>query len=123
LRPSPPGDEECEPAGKVERKHYYWGGRHPKDYLLAHNPVQPVHERQDHGVNGFRVMWIPPAWSNEKFKVCNCGWRPDLGVHYSAGRHRKISSIDFENDADAAEALEGVKFWQQQKGPKRTSRS
>jgi hypothetical protein len=99
-------------AHKVEPKHYYWGGRHPKDYLLAHNSVQPVHERQQHGVSGFRVMWIPPELTNEnQFVVCDCGWRPDLGVHYSRGGFRKIASIDFDTDADAAKALATVMFY------------
>jgi hypothetical protein len=38
-------------------------------------------ERQPHGVNGFRVMWIPPEFTKRDknpFKICNCGWRPDL---------------------------------------------
>lgn len=64
----------------TERSSVYWRGRHPKDYLLAHNPVAPVEVDQPHGVNGFRVMWIPPEW---KWRACKCGWRPDLGTHRS----------------------------------------
>src|SRR5262249_27070072 len=92
-------------ADKVELKHYYWGGRRPKDYLLAHNPVQPVHMRQQHGVVGFGGMCSPPGWAKEanRFGVCDCGWRPDLGVHSSCGGFRKISSIDFDTDAIVCE--------------------
>jgi len=70
----------------VKREPVYWGQKHPKDYLLAHNPVHPVDGKQQHGVNGFRAMWIRPAWTNRKkhrFKICKRGWRPDLGKHYS----------------------------------------
>jgi hypothetical protein len=83
-------------GGLKERKHMYWGGRHPKDYLLAHNPVQPGFVDQEHGRNGFRVMWIPPELTSRKehpFRVCICGWRPDLGTHYSCGRPRRIIDI------------------------------
>jgi hypothetical protein len=83
---------------KREREHKYWGGRHPKDYLLAHNPVQPIHVEQPHGWNGFRVMWIPPEWRDRKnnpWRVCKCGWRPDRGKHYSSSLRppRKISDL------------------------------
>jgi hypothetical protein len=77
----------------MKREHTYWGRRHPKHWLLAHNPVQPVHVAQPHGANGFRVMWIPPertALKERPWRVCKCGWRPDLGTHYSAARTRKI---------------------------------
>jgi hypothetical protein len=70
------------PRTVTKRVQIYWGGRHPENYLLAHNPVQPVSERQRHGVNGFRVMWIPPEFTKREknpFKVCDCGWRPDRG--------------------------------------------
>jgi hypothetical protein len=101
-------------ADKGERKQIYWRSRHPDDYLLAHNPVQPVHVRQQHGVSGFRVMRIPPEWTTKDenpFVVCDCGWRADLGVHYSCGGFRKIASIDFDTDADAAAALATVMFY------------
>ena len=63
--------------------------------------------------NGFRVIWIPPEWTKDEnqFVVCDCGWRPDLGVHYSCGGFRKIASIDFDTDADAAAALATVMFY------------
>jgi hypothetical protein len=83
----------------TQREHKYWGGRHPRDYLLAHNPLQPVEVDQPHGLHGFRVMWIPPEWRNIKarpWRECICGWRPDLGVHYSAGKPRRIADISVE---------------------------
>jgi hypothetical protein len=65
----------------TERKQVYWRGRHPKDYLLAHNPVRPVDTKQPHGVRGCDVE---PEWRNRKaWRVCKCGWRPDLGTHHS----------------------------------------
>jgi hypothetical protein len=83
---------------KPERQHTYWGQKHPKDWLLAHNPVQPVHVLQPHGYNGFRVMWIPPGYG---WRVCKCGWRPDLGAHYANPkfRMRKITApVEIPND-------------------------
>jgi hypothetical protein len=70
----------------AERAQISWGNEHPEDYRLAHNHVQPMNEKQPHGVNGFRVMWIPPEFTKREknpFKICNCGWRSDLGNHYS----------------------------------------
>ena len=49
-------------------------------WLLAHNSIRPTVDQQ-HGVNGFRRFWVPPDQGN--WKLCNCGWRPDLGPHYS----------------------------------------
>jgi hypothetical protein len=42
----------------------------PPGYLLYHN------RRKD---SGFRAYW---AERDARFVLCNCGWRPDLGVHY-----------------------------------------
>ena len=49
-------------------------------WLLAHNSVRPTVDTRG-GVNGFRRFWVPP---DPKWKLCDCGWRPDLGPHYSA---------------------------------------
>jgi len=71
----------------IKRESVYWGSKHPKDYLLAHNPVRPVEMDQAHGIRGFRVMWIPPEYlTSHGFKVCDCGWRPEKGNHYSVER-------------------------------------
>jgi hypothetical protein len=51
------------------------------DWLLAHNSIRPTVDQQ-HGVKGFRRFWVPPDQGN--WKLCDCGWRPDLGPHYSA---------------------------------------
>ena len=40
----------------AEREQISWGNEHPEDYLLAHNHVQPMSEKQPHGVNGFRAV-------------------------------------------------------------------
>ena len=60
--------------------------RCPEGWLLAHNPVRPESPDQPHGVNGFRRFWISPLKQKQRnsgWKLCNCGWRPDLGPHYS----------------------------------------
>ena len=49
-------------------------------WLLAHNSVRPTVD-QRHGWQGFHRFWIPP--DEEGWSVCSCGWRPDLGPHYS----------------------------------------
>ena len=56
-----------------------YGGRRPPGWVLAHNCVRRT-VKTKHGENGFRRFWVPPA---EKWKVCRCGWRPDLGVHHA----------------------------------------
>ena len=48
-------------------------------WLLTHNHVRPTVDQRS-GVNGFRRFWVPPG---PKWKLCSCGWRPDLGPHYS----------------------------------------
>jgi hypothetical protein len=48
-------------------------------WLLAHNSVRPTVDQRS-GVGGFRRFWVPP---DPKWKLCDCGWRPDLGPHYS----------------------------------------
>jgi hypothetical protein len=53
-------------------------------WLLAHNHVRPAVDARG-GVNGFRRFWVQP---DPKWKLCECGWRPDLGPHYS-GRAEK----------------------------------
>lgn len=60
------------------------GRRRPKGWALAHNHI--LHSKNaSNGANGFRYFWLAPGhgWS-----VCKCGWRPDLGTHYS-GRPRQ----------------------------------
>jgi hypothetical protein len=49
-------------------------------WLLAHNSVRPTVDTRG-GVAGFRRFWVAP---DPKWKLCSCGWRPDLGPHYSA---------------------------------------
>jgi hypothetical protein len=56
------------------------GRRRPKGWLLAHNHI--LHGKNTrNGVNGFRYFWI--ASREGRWKLCRCGWRPDLGPHYT----------------------------------------
>ena len=53
-------------------------------WLLAHNSVRPTVDARG-GVNGFRRFWLSPEKQKQDgWKSCQCGWRPDLGPHYSA---------------------------------------
>jgi hypothetical protein len=67
----------------AEPRKQIYGSKRPAGYLLAHNFVRPAAADQKPGVNGFRRFWIPPEWVDKgKWKACDCGWRPDLGIHY-----------------------------------------
>ena len=56
------------------------GRRRPKGWLVAHNHIRHGKNTRN-GVNGFRYFWI--ASREGGWKLCGCGWRPDLGQHYS----------------------------------------
>jgi hypothetical protein len=51
--------------------------------ILCHNNVLH-HERMAHGQNGFRYF---VAARGGGWRVCPCGWRPELGKHYAAADH------------------------------------
>jgi hypothetical protein len=53
----------------------------PEGWVLAHNHFRHT-ENSHHGEKGFRRFWLayPVRFG---FSVCRCGWRPDLGEHYS----------------------------------------
>jgi hypothetical protein len=58
-----------------------------KREILCHNHV--AHTRwTPHGENGFR--WFVAHSGGSQWKVCPCGWRPDLGVHYADLDHVKF---------------------------------
>jgi hypothetical protein len=59
--------------------------RRPREgEILCHNHV--VHDRwMRHGQNGFR--WFVVQKPARGWRVCPCGWRPDLGVHYALSEH------------------------------------
>jgi hypothetical protein len=59
------------------------GRRRPKGWLLAHNHIRHAKNTRN-GANGFRYFWI--ASREGGWKLCRCGWRPDLGPHYSKKR-------------------------------------
>ena len=60
-----------------------YGGRRPEGWRLAHNHIRHT-ATMPHGLNGFRRFWIDPNNNELKhFRLCRCGWRPDLGPHYS----------------------------------------
>jgi hypothetical protein len=51
----------------------------PAGYVLMHNHVHHT-PRTRMGTNGFRAWWVPA--DDPSLVVCECGWRPDLGVHF-----------------------------------------
>lgn len=51
----------------------------PAGKLLAHNQVTPASATKQ-GIWGFRFFAVEPS---AEWAPCDCGWRPDLGVHYS----------------------------------------
>jgi hypothetical protein len=58
--------------------------RCPDGWLLAHNIVRPEAANTRNGWKGFRRLWISPKKKKKDgWKLCKCGWRPDLGPHYS----------------------------------------
>jgi hypothetical protein len=57
--------------------HRHVGERRPAGWILAHNHVAHT-TRHRSGTRGFRVFWAEP----NDWVVCDCGWRPELGVHY-----------------------------------------
>jgi hypothetical protein len=61
----------------VERIRYR--GKRPAGWLLAHNHVSHDVDTR-HGEGGFRQFWVAPS---ERWRLCQCGWRPDLGPHYA----------------------------------------
>jgi hypothetical protein len=52
----------------------------PDGKVLVHNHVQPA-ERI--GLNGFRI-WTQIMTDDPKLVACDCGWAPELGIHYRA---------------------------------------
>ena len=56
----------------------------PAGRILVHNWIRPVAVRQ--GTRGSRY-WLSSAGTT-KYAICDCGWSPELGVHYtSVGHH------------------------------------
>ena len=51
-----------------------------KGEMLCHNHVHHTRDTE-HGVNGFR--WFSVKAGASHWKVCPCGWRPDLGTHHA----------------------------------------
>ena len=54
------------------------GGARPSGMVLVHNHVVPPAKRS--GTRGFR-FWLQPP--DAGVVVCDCGWRPELGRHFS----------------------------------------
>ena len=68
----------------AERGISYANKRPAENWLLAHNHVRPEADTP-HGWQGFRRFWVSPEKMRElDWPLCSCGWRPDLGPHYSA---------------------------------------
>jgi hypothetical protein len=76
-------------------------GIRPSGLIMAHNHVRRF-VNSPHGANGFRHWFDWPLGSKKKsrhfdhelpdYVICNCGWRPDLGVHY---RIKGMGSEDY----------------------------
>jgi len=56
-----------------------------KGEWLAHNHIIHATDFQ-HGTNGFRWFSVK---AGGHWKLCPCGWRPDLGPHYAVPSHVK----------------------------------
>ena len=56
----------------------------PSGKIVAHNTVR--HTRRL-GSRGFRA-WL--AESSSEYEVCPCKWAPELGVHYTIKRRRRV---------------------------------
>jgi hypothetical protein len=71
-------------AKKADLEHVEWGLGivRPKGFILFHNHVRHT-ARTRQGTNGFRA-WFSPA--SDKYVVCDCGWRRELGKHYRVVR-------------------------------------
>lgn len=87
------------------------GGRKPKSYRLAHNPVRHCIGFR-HGANGFRRFWIPPQWvgkgKGKGWERCPCGWS-GRKAHFAIAEHvkhwrkliKKLGSVQAANDHEA----------------------
>ena len=73
------GDQRDEPGAIVA---YHRRPRH-KGEILCHNLVMHT-TWMGYGANGFR--WFCCRAGGD-WKVCPCGWRRDLGVHYAEPGH------------------------------------
>ena len=61
-----------------------YASKRKEGWLLAHNVVRPEAADTPHGWQGFRRFWVSPEKMKElDWPLCKCGWRPDLGPHYS----------------------------------------
>jgi hypothetical protein len=49
--------------------------------ILVHNFAAPENAERIHGDGGFRVWTQLP---DKEMTPCSCGWRPDLGLHYTS---------------------------------------
>jgi hypothetical protein len=87
-RPHPPAEmtiitDEERRAGQI----YVARGRtRPEGWALAHNHIRHGKNARN-SIRGFRYFWLK---SHEGWSVCHCGWRPELGVHYSKHPNAKI---------------------------------
>ena len=59
--------------------------KRPRGWLLAHNSIRPTVD-QRHGVERLPPVLDTRQRSSRRTagSLCECGWRPDLGPHYSA---------------------------------------
>src|SRR6201982_109206 len=64
--------------------------RRLKGEILCHNHVLHTAATAN-GVHGFHwfTVYAPAGWdpAREEWEVCPCGWRPELGKHYTKAGH------------------------------------
>jgi hypothetical protein len=72
----------------------------PAAKVVVHNSVRPTRRL---GSNGFRAWLSPPT---RRVVACDCGWAPELGVHYRVDRDRSLAEAE-KNAWRGGQALEG----------------
>jgi hypothetical protein len=60
----------------------------PAGAVLVHNHQRHT-ARTISGTNRFRVWWDDP---DPRYVVCDCGWRPELGVHHALGAAHRLDA-------------------------------
>ena len=62
--------------------------------ILAHGHVRPASPKAKQNVNGFRFFAVDltSLWT-----ICDCGWRPDLGLHYRPAPLRPGNVVAFKS--------------------------
>jgi hypothetical protein len=64
--------------------------------ILVHNFGAPENLQRTHGDGGFRVWTQLP---DKKLSPCSCGWRPDLGAHFTSHTMTKSRMVGIRRKA------------------------